>query len=203
MPLQLIHLDLHGRSAAAQARRAARIHLEETAADHHELIPPLALDTALLLISELVTNAVRHTSGGCLLEVRLAADGIDIEVTDTSDAEPPGGPTGAARADGDGTWSTGWGPTWGSATMRREARRSTSASRVEGLTPAARAAYARPAGRRSAVAAVAAPAVVADVGQVTGRARSTRAGCWPPPVASTRTSPPLLISARTMPVASS
>ncbi|AQT75772.1 hypothetical protein B1K54_32915 [Streptomyces sp. fd1-xmd] len=104
MPLQLrLHLDLHGRSAAAQARRAARIHLEETAADHHELIPPLALDTALLLISELVTNAVRHTSGGCLLEVRLAADGIDIEVTDTSDAEPQ-----PRRPDrrGEGGW--GW-----------------------------------------------------------------------------------------------
>ncbi|MEV6677462.1 ATP-binding protein [Streptomyces erythrochromogenes] len=103
MPLQLmLHLDLHGRSAATQARRAARAHLAGTAADD-ELLPPLALDTALLLISELVTNAVRHTSGGCILEVSLTSDGIDIEVTDTSDAEPE-----ARRPDrrGEGGW--GW-----------------------------------------------------------------------------------------------
>ncbi|MFE5676949.1 ATP-binding protein [Streptomyces erythrochromogenes] len=103
MPLQLIlHLDLHGRSAPTQARRAARAHLAGTAADDDEL-PPLALDTALLLISELVTNAVRHTSGGCMLEVGLASDGIDIEVTDTSDAEPEA--RGADRR-GEGGW--GW-----------------------------------------------------------------------------------------------
>ncbi|MFJ9939659.1 ATP-binding protein [Streptomyces erythrochromogenes] len=104
MPLQLIlHLDLHGRSAATQARRAARAHLAGTEADDDERPPPLALDTALLLISELVTNAVRHTSGGCMLEIRLVSDGIDIEVTDTSDAEPE-----ASRPDrrGEGGW--GW-----------------------------------------------------------------------------------------------
>ncbi|MFE5489356.1 ATP-binding protein [Streptomyces virginiae] len=104
MPLQLIlHLDLHGRNAAAQARRATRAHLDAAASSGDESLPPLTTDTALLLISELVTNAVRHTSGGCLLEVRLASDGIDIEVTDTSDAEPE-----PRRPDrrGEGGW--GW-----------------------------------------------------------------------------------------------
>ncbi|MFJ6782797.1 ATP-binding protein [Streptomyces yangpuensis] len=104
MPLQLIlHLDLQGRSAAAQARRAARAHLVTAAEGDGGYLPPLAMDTALLLISELVTNAVRHTSGGCLLEVRLASEGIDIEVTDTSDAEPE-----PRRPDrrGEGGW--GW-----------------------------------------------------------------------------------------------
>ncbi|MFF9978555.1 ATP-binding protein [Streptomyces erythrochromogenes] len=104
MPLQLLlHLDLHGRSAATQARRAARAHLAGTEANDDERPPPLALDTALLLISELVTNAVRHTSGGCMLEVCLVSDGIDIEVTDTSDAEPE-----TSRPDrrGEGGW--GW-----------------------------------------------------------------------------------------------
>ncbi|THA86601.1 ATP-binding protein [Streptomyces sp. A0592] len=104
MPLQLmLHLDLHGRSAAAQARRAARSHLAGTEEDDDGLPPPLALDTALLLISELVTNAVRHTRGGCMLEVRLASDGIDIEVTDTSSAEPQARPP--CRR-GEGGW--GW-----------------------------------------------------------------------------------------------
>ncbi|MBZ9599724.1 MULTISPECIES: ATP-binding protein [Streptomyces] len=104
MPLQLrLHLDLQGRSAAAQARRAARGHLVMAAESDGEYLPPLALDTALLLISELVTNAVRHTGGGCLLEVRLASEGIDIEVTDTSDEEPE-----PRRPDrrGEGGW--GW-----------------------------------------------------------------------------------------------
>ncbi|MFD6229270.1 ATP-binding protein [Streptomyces sp. NPDC060232] len=104
MPLQLIlHLDLHGRSAAARARRATRAHIAAAAASGREPLPPLAMDTALLLISELVTNAVRHTGGGCLLEVRLTSDGIDIEVTDTSDAEPE-----PRRPDrrGEGGW--GW-----------------------------------------------------------------------------------------------
>ncbi|MFD5620360.1 ATP-binding protein [Streptomyces yangpuensis] len=104
MPLQLIlHLDLQGRNAAAQARRAARAHLVTAAEDDGGYLPPLTMDTALLLISELVTNAVRHTSGGCLLEVRLASEGIDIEVTDTSDAEPE-----PRRPDrrGEGGW--GW-----------------------------------------------------------------------------------------------
>ncbi|MFC9583469.1 ATP-binding protein [Streptomyces yangpuensis] len=85
-----LHLDLQGRSAAAQARRAARADLVT------------ALDTALLLISEPVTNAVRHTSGGCLLEVRLASEGIDIEVTDTSDEPEPG------RPDRRGAGGWGW-----------------------------------------------------------------------------------------------
>ncbi|MGW6783487.1 MULTISPECIES: ATP-binding protein [unclassified Streptomyces] len=104
MPLQLIlHLDLHGRSAAAQARRATLAHLAAAEAGGGEPLPPLAMDTALLLISELVTNAVRHTSGGCLLEVRLTSEGIDIEVTDTSDAEPE--PRRPERR-GEGGW--GW-----------------------------------------------------------------------------------------------
>ncbi|MER7730285.1 ATP-binding protein [Streptomyces erythrochromogenes] len=104
MPLQLmLHLDLHGRSAAAQARRAARSHLSGTAGGDEECLPPLALDTALLLISELVTNAVRHTGGGCMLEVCLVSDGIDIEVSDTSSEEPR-----ARQPDrrGEGGW--GW-----------------------------------------------------------------------------------------------
>ncbi|MET9569378.1 ATP-binding protein [Streptomyces virginiae] len=106
MPLQLIlHLDLHGRNAASQARRAARAHLAAAAAaaSDDQPLPLVTVDTALLLISELVTNAVRHTGGGCLLEVRLAPNGIDIEVTDTSDAEPE-----SKRPDrrGEGGW--GW-----------------------------------------------------------------------------------------------
>ncbi|MGR4878239.1 ATP-binding protein [Streptomyces sp. LARHCF249] len=88
MPLpSTLHLDLNGRGAAADARHAARGFLTPSAHEGPEL-PPLVLDDALLVISELVTNAVRHTSGGCALDLHLQPDGVDVDVTDTSSAEP-------------------------------------------------------------------------------------------------------------------
>ncbi|MFB7467353.1 ATP-binding protein [Streptomyces sp. NPDC056224] len=97
-----LHLDLQGRGAAADARRAARDFLAPPA-HRGPVIPPIALDTALLVISELVTNAVRHTSGGCVLVLHLRPDGVDVDVTDTSSAEPQ-----PRRPDhrGEGGW--GW-----------------------------------------------------------------------------------------------
>uniref|UniRef100_A0AAU2K0V0 ATP-binding protein n=1 Tax=Streptomyces sp. NBC_00049 TaxID=2903617 RepID=A0AAU2K0V0_9ACTN len=89
MPLHLtLHLDLHGRGAAAAARRAVRSFLAASAATEAPPVAPIRLDAALLLISELVTNAISHTSGGCVLDLRVAPGGVDIEVTDTSSAEP-------------------------------------------------------------------------------------------------------------------
>ncbi|MFD9301525.1 ATP-binding protein [Streptomyces sp. NPDC060048] len=82
-----LHVDLHGRGAAADARQAARnFFASHTCAD--EPLPPVDLDAAVLLISELVTNALRHTSGGCALDLDVRPEGIDIAVTDTSSAEP-------------------------------------------------------------------------------------------------------------------
>ncbi|MFD8982909.1 ATP-binding protein [Streptomyces sp. NPDC059564] len=88
MPLHLmLHLDLDGRAAAADARHAARPFLASPVREDQP-VPPVVQDAALLLISELVTNAVRHTAGGCALDLCLEPEAIAIDVTDTSSAEP-------------------------------------------------------------------------------------------------------------------
>ncbi|MGG8407080.1 ATP-binding protein [Streptomyces sp. 12297] len=93
---------LDGRRAAAEARHAALGFL--TAPEQgRPALEPFAVDSALLVISELVTNAVRHTPGPCALDLRLRPDGVDIDVTDPSSAEPT--PRQPGRQ-GEGGW--GW-----------------------------------------------------------------------------------------------
>ncbi|AZM87446.1 MULTISPECIES: ATP-binding protein [Streptomyces] len=97
-----LHLPLHGESAAADARHAARAFLDPPAGGGHPFPAPV-LDAALLVVSELVTNAVRHAGGRCTLDMRLRSDGIDIEVTDGSREEPL-----ARRPDQQGEGGWGW-----------------------------------------------------------------------------------------------
>ncbi len=60
MPLlPILHLELNGPGAAAAARSAPRGFLEPSDAGDRAC-RPVARDTAVLVISELVTNAVRH-----------------------------------------------------------------------------------------------------------------------------------------------
>ncbi|MFI5494231.1 SpoIIE family protein phosphatase [Actinoplanes sp. NPDC051859] len=56
------------------------------------------LNDALLLLDEVVTNAIQHTGGDVLVELRLA-DGVWVEVTDSSDRPPA---QQAADADSEG-----------------------------------------------------------------------------------------------------
>ncbi|WP_037887463.1 ATP-binding protein [Streptomyces sp. NRRL S-87] len=79
--------DCGSAGAAARARAEVRGFVDEALATGHGL-PADAQDAVLLVVSELVTNAVRHTPGPCNLEMAWAGDGIDIDVTDTS-PEPP------------------------------------------------------------------------------------------------------------------
>jgi hypothetical protein len=84
----------YGRDAAAQvlpgsaespgvARRIVRRHIGRNP------LPDTVEDTALLLTSEVVTNAVLHTRGRLHLAVRpTPAGGIRVEVSDTSAALP-------------------------------------------------------------------------------------------------------------------
>ncbi|AQS65998.1 ATP-binding protein [Streptomyces pactum] len=46
------------------------------------------LDSARLVASELVTNALRHAPGPCRLELTLVDDAVEIAVSDTGDAFP-------------------------------------------------------------------------------------------------------------------
>ncbi|WP_308072319.1 ATP-binding protein [Streptomyces bambusae] len=67
-------------------------------------VPAEAEAAALLVVSELVTNAVRHTRGPCALDVTWAPDGIDIDVTDTSSTPPRLRPLDPSGAEGGYGW---------------------------------------------------------------------------------------------------
>ncbi|MFJ6919090.1 ATP-binding protein [Streptomyces sp. NPDC101133] len=55
------------------------------------------LDAARLVVSELVTNALRHAPGPCRLELTLVGDGVEIAVSDTGEAFPTFLPRDPAR----------------------------------------------------------------------------------------------------------
>ena len=50
--------------------------------------PPELVDRAVLVTSELVTNAIRHTVGGGVLEVVLGPGQLRLEVRDSSHEQP-------------------------------------------------------------------------------------------------------------------
>lgn len=96
------HRDLNGTTAAAAARDLTR-HFFEDALRGGRSVPPEVMETTLLLVSELVTNAIRHTGDGCALDLELARDEVAIEVSDHSDVEPR---LRAPDLEGGGGW--GW-----------------------------------------------------------------------------------------------
>jgi len=59
-------------------------------------------ETALLLVSELATNAIRHGTPPVRLSLRLDADRLRVEVTDASPALPRLGPAGPDQVGGRG-----------------------------------------------------------------------------------------------------
>jgi serine/threonine-protein kinase RsbW len=71
------HIELH---AGPHAPQEARTWLRRTA------VPGAVLDDALLVLSELVTNSLRHAGGGASdrieIDVRSWAGGVRIEVRD-------------------------------------------------------------------------------------------------------------------------
>ncbi|MFD3698377.1 ATP-binding protein [Streptomyces sp. NPDC058646] len=96
------HRDLYGTTAAAAARDLTR-HFFDDASRVGRSVAPEVRDTTLLLVSELVTNAIRHTADGCALDLELEPDGIGIDVTDSSSIEPQRRPP---DLQGGGGW--GW-----------------------------------------------------------------------------------------------
>jgi len=56
--------------------------------DHRDHLDPDIIENAQLLVSEIVTNAVRHGAGEICLTIRLDPPGIGVAVTDTGDALP-------------------------------------------------------------------------------------------------------------------
>jgi anti-sigma regulatory factor (Ser/Thr protein kinase) len=100
----------HG-SSVAEARRRVRAHLQDQGCGDD------TCDTAVLLVSELFTNALRHTASatiGCT--VRTDRDQLRIEVQDEGRGadDLALGPAGSAEEDGRGllmvdVLSAGWG----------------------------------------------------------------------------------------------
>ncbi|MFJ3616663.1 ATP-binding protein [Streptomyces iakyrus] len=77
-----------GAACAVEARRALQAFLAYVPCTGRTPVPaPLAID-AELVVSELVTNAIRHAPGPCGMILRLSAAGLAITVWDTSAEQP-------------------------------------------------------------------------------------------------------------------
>lgn len=96
------HLDLPSDVYAASRARDATSRFLHSVSDQGRL-HPAAVDAAILIVTELVTNAVRHTDGPCSLDLALHDGLLDIDVTDTSSVPPQPRPP---HLNGSGGW--GW-----------------------------------------------------------------------------------------------
>ncbi|MER7824954.1 ATP-binding protein [Streptomyces sp. NPDC096097] len=95
------HLDLpYDASAAGRARDATYWFLHGACDQEHPVLQASA-DAAALIVTELVTNAVRHTDGPCSLDLALHEGLLDIDVTDTSSVPPVTRPP---HLNGSGGW---------------------------------------------------------------------------------------------------
>ncbi|MFD0267993.1 ATP-binding protein [Streptomyces sp. NPDC127106] len=104
MALQLEQrLYLNADAEAAATARSATLHFLQDAARAGRPVARTTADIALLVVSELVTNAVRHTAGPCSLRLARSEDGVDIDVADTSPDPPVQRPP---HVEGVGGW--GW-----------------------------------------------------------------------------------------------
>ncbi|GAA2636379.1 ATP-binding protein [Streptomyces spororaveus] len=72
-------------SAVAEARQAARSFLETLG---QQAIEPEHADTVILVVSELVTNALRHGGGSYTLRPAVHPDTIEVAVEDSSPLPP-------------------------------------------------------------------------------------------------------------------
>ncbi|MFE9841578.1 ATP-binding protein [Streptomyces goshikiensis] len=100
-PIQ--HLELPRHPGAAVRARAATSRFLGEAVHRGQKVTPAAADITLLVVSELVTNAVRHTRGPCVLDLAVSDGVIWIGVTDTSPTPPQPRPP---HVEGSGGW--GW-----------------------------------------------------------------------------------------------
>ncbi|MFG3029120.1 ATP-binding protein [Streptomyces sp. NPDC048253] len=74
--------------AIAEARHHAGAFLEKARTDHHLPVPPRARDLTQLVVSELVTNALKYAPGPILLELCINARAVDIVVWDSDPTVP-------------------------------------------------------------------------------------------------------------------
>ncbi|MER7342708.1 ATP-binding protein [Streptomyces sp. NPDC000075] len=90
-----------GRGAAARAR-AETVRFVADSVAGGRMVSEFVREAALLVASEMVTNAVRHTRGPCTLQLAWSREGLDIDVTDTSPNPPCARPPDLAGGGGFG-----------------------------------------------------------------------------------------------------
>ncbi|MEE1765333.1 ATP-binding protein [Streptomyces sp. SP18BB07] len=81
-----------GGGCIAEARHHAVAFLDQVHADHHLMVSARTRDLTQLVVSELVTNALKYAPGPVLMELRLTAHVVDVVVWDCDPMVP------AARA---------------------------------------------------------------------------------------------------------
>ena len=72
----------------ADARHHAVAFLDQAHADHDLPVPARARDLTQLVVSELVTNALKYASGPVLMELCINAHAVDVVVWDSDPAVP-------------------------------------------------------------------------------------------------------------------
>lgn len=91
-PLLYASVDYDGTDAddgmVASARDFTADFLTASPASGHPRVPRERVDLARLVVSELVTNAVRHAPGPCRLLLELFEDALEISVFDCLEASP-------------------------------------------------------------------------------------------------------------------
>jgi anti-sigma regulatory factor (Ser/Thr protein kinase) len=88
----------------AEAVTQARDHVREFLAGSGRPIAPTTLQDGLLVVSELVSNAVVHAPGHCVLHVEYDDGALAIAVHDTNSALPTPRVPDPAAADGGLGW---------------------------------------------------------------------------------------------------
>ncbi|MET7656596.1 MULTISPECIES: ATP-binding protein [unclassified Streptomyces] len=81
-----------GDGCIADARHHATAFLDQAHADHHLPVPSRARDLTQLVVSELVTNALKYTLGPVLMELRIHAHAVDVVVWDSDPTVPAARP---------------------------------------------------------------------------------------------------------------
>ncbi|MER5200786.1 ATP-binding protein [Streptomyces sp. NPDC002884] len=72
----------------ADARRHAVAFLDRAHAEHRLPVPARARDLTQLVVSELVTNALKYAPGPVLMELRITVRAVDVVVWDSDPTVP-------------------------------------------------------------------------------------------------------------------
>ncbi|MFD9436136.1 ATP-binding protein [Streptomyces sp. NPDC060002] len=81
----------------ADARRHAVAFLDQAHADHDLPVPARARDLTQLVVSELVTNALKYAPGPVLMELRITVRAVDVVVWDSDPTVPAARPVDPGR----------------------------------------------------------------------------------------------------------